>query len=88
MIPIKRTSFFRIPISLISKYRVYAKFRTIDNNDIGIPQNMEILMITIFKFLESLQFRGYQHQSFKILWNSDIFIIEISKFRGIPTSLI
>ena len=88
MISIKRTSFCRIPISLISKYRVYAKFQTIDNNDIGIPQNMEILMITKSKFLESLQFRGYQHQSFKILWNSDIVIIEISKFRGIQTLMI
>jgi len=88
MISIERTSFRGIPMSLLSKYRVFAKFRTIDHNDIGIPRNIEISIITKSKFRESLQFRGYRHRYFEISRNSDIVIIEISKFRGIPTSMV
>ena len=46
MIYIKRMSFRGIPILLLLKYRVFAKFRTINNNNIRIPQNIEISIIT------------------------------------------
>ena len=86
--PIERTSFHGIPILLLSKYRVFVKFRTIDNDDIGIPRNIEILIIMKSKFRESSQFWGYRHRSLEISRNSDIVIIKILKFRGIPTSMI
>jgi len=74
-------NFDGILILLLSKYWVFAKFRTIDNNDIGILRNIEILIITKSKRRESSQFRGYRHRSFEILRNSDIVINEIAKFR-------
>jgi len=79
--PIKRMNFGGILIMLLSKYRVFAKFRTIDNNDIGIPRNVKISIITKSKCRESSQFRGYCHRSFEILRNSDIVINETSKFH-------
>ena len=88
MIYIKRTSFRGIPISLLSKYRVFAKFQTIINNDIGISRNIEISIITKSKFCESSQFRGYRHRYFEISQSSDNVIIKISKFRGIPTLMV
>jgi hypothetical protein len=81
-------NFGGILIMLLSKYRVFAKFRTIDNNDIGIPRNIEISIITKWKFRKSSQFQGYCHRYFEISRNSDIVIIEILKFLGIQTSMI
>ena len=55
--------------------------RNFDNNDIGIPRNLERLMSVSSKLRTFAEFRFRYYRNFDILRNSDIVIIDSSKFR-------